>query len=434
MWGFLAGGTMIKVHSEYALLQQKIEEYAGAAQAAQKMLKDRTGAGSGFTGWVDWPERYDRDEFARIKETAAEIREKADVLVVCGIGGSYLGARSAIEFLKGLYPGDKPEILFAGNTFSSTYLQQILDHLEGKSVYLNVISKSGTTTETSVSFRLFQHYIQEHFPEDASARIIATTDKHRGTLKALADEMGYREFVVPDDIGGRYSVFSAVGLLPIACAGIDIDQLMKGSYDAMKDLAEEDVLQNPAARYAVMRRILERQGKTAEMFVTYDPGSTMIAEWWKQLFGESEGKDGKGILPCAATFTTDLHSMGQFIQQGSKVLYETVLKVDKPLHDLTFPADDRNLDNMNYLAGKKISWVNEMALEGTLEAHVKTGEVPNIVIEVPDQTAYSYGYMIYFFFMACAISCYMLQVNPFNQPGVEVYKKNMFRLLGKPEK
>ncbi len=422
---------MIKVDYSQALLNEDVNSYQDSVSKVAKELMEHTGKGSDYTGWVDWPENYDHEEFQRVIKTAKRIREDCDILLVCGIGGSYLGARSALEFMRGLYPESGPEIIFAGNTFSPTYLKQLLHHLEGKQVYLNVISKSGTTTETSVSFRIFQQYIEEKYPEDANKHIIATTDKARGTLKELATKKGYETFVIPDNIGGRYSVFTSVGLLPLAVAGIDIEQLMKGSYDAYKELQAEKIEDNPAYQYAVCRRILEKQGKVAEMLVTYEPNQTMIAEWWKQLFGESEGKEGKGILPVSATFTTDLHSLGQFIQEGTKLLFETVLKVDKPLVDYTFPEDKENLDHMNYLAGKSLDWVNKMAMEGTIDAHVNTGKVPNILIEIPDATAYSYGYLIYFFFKACAISCYLLDINPFNQPGVEVYKKKMFKLLGK---
>lgn len=423
---------MINLDLSKAMLQEDWHQYQTAVSAIDKTLNDRTCAGNDFLGWLNWPVDYDHEEFKRIKQVAAEIREKADVLVVCGIGGSYLGARSAVEMLNGIYADKKPEIIFTGNTLSSTYLSQLLEHIKGRSVYVNVISKSGTTTETSVAFRLFEQYVTSTYGKtEAAQRIIATTDKVRGTLKNLADAKGYRTFVIPDDIGGRYSVFTAVGLLPIAASGVDIDQLMQGCAKAREQLATDQLADNAAYRYAVARRILEKQGKTAEMLVTYEPSMTMIAEWWKQLFGESEGKDGKGLLPASVTFTTDLHSMGQFIQQGTKCLFETVLRVEKPLTDLVFPSDDENLDNMNYLAGKSIDWVNKMACQGTIDAHVETGHVPNILIDLPDMSAYTYGYMIYFFFKACAMSVLLLNVNPFNQPGVEVYKKNMFKLLGK---
>ncbi len=423
---------MIKLDYSKALLTEDLLKYQPEVSKYHKQLENGECAGNDYIGWLDWPVNYDKEEFARVKQCAKEIRENADVLIVAGIGGSYLGARSAIEMMKGLYHDDKPEIIYTGNTVSSTYLSQVLKHIEGKSVYLNVISKSGSTTETAVSFRIFQQYIVDKYGvEESRKRIIATTDKAKGTLKELADKKGYRTFVVPDDIGGRYSVFTAVGLLPIAAAGLDIDELMRGSADAMRDFANEDLSKNAAYQYAVLRRIMDNNGKDAEMFVTYEPSMTMIAEWWKQLFGESEGKEGKGILPASVTFTTDLHSMGQFIQEGKKVLFETVLTIDKPMEDIIFPNDEENLDKMNYLAGKSVDWVNKMACQGTVAAHVDTGKVGNILVSLPDNGPFSYGYMIYFFFRACAMTVLLLGVNPFNQPGVEVYKKNMFKLLGK---
>ena len=423
---------MIKLDYSNATLNEKIEDYQPQVDKIHQQLLNKSCLGNDFIGWMDWPLDYDKEEFARIKEAAREIREKADVLLVCGIGGSYLGARSAIEMMKGLYPDDKPEIIFSGNTVSSTYLAQTLKHLEGKSVYLNVISKSGTTTETAVAFRIYQQYIIDKYgEEEAKRRILATTDKARGTLKNLADQKGYRTFVIPDDIGGRYSVFTAVGLLPIAAAGLDIDQLMAGCQKAREDFASSDLNSNVAYKYAVLRRILQNQGKDVEFFVSYEPSMTMVAEWWKQLFGESEGKEGKGILPASVTFTTDLHSMGQFIQEGTKNFFETTLMIDKPMLDLTFPDDKENLDNMNYLAGKSVDWVNKMAFQGTVDAHYNTGNNPNLILHLPDNSEFSYGYMIYFFFRACAMTVLLLDVNPFNQPGVEVYKKNMFKLLGK---
>ncbi len=423
---------MIKLDYSNADLKESFADYQPKVNELHEQLMNKTCKGNDYVGWLDWPVNYDKEEFARIKEVAAEIRENADVLLVCGIGGSYLGARSAVEMMKGVLPGDKPEIIFTGNTVSSTYLAQTLQHLEGKSVYCNVISKSGTTTETAVAFRLYQQYIEKTFgEEEAKKRIIATTDKAKGALKDLATQKGYRTFVVPDDIGGRYSVSTAVGLLAIASAGLDIDALMAGSAQARLDFQSADLETNVAYQYAVIRRMLEKQGKDVEFFISYEPSLTMVGEWWKQLFGESEGKEGKGILPASATFTTDLHSMGQFIQEGTKNFFETTLMVDEPMLDITFPEDEANLDNMNYLAGKQISWVNQMAFQGTVDAHHNTGGTPNIIIHVPDNKEYSYGYMIYFFFMACAMSVLLLDVNPFNQPGVEVYKKNMFKLLGK---
>ncbi len=422
----------MKLDLTHALLKEDIMSYQDKVTEIHQSLLDKTCKGNDFIGWFEWPYDYDKEEFERIKALGKEIRKDGDVLLVCGIGGSYLGARSAIEMMKGLYPDDKLEIIYTGNGLSSTYISQILKHIEGRSVYLNVISKSGTTTETSVAFRIFEKYMYAHYDEkEAQRRIIATTDKARGTLKELATKRGYRTFVIPDDIGGRYSVFTAVGLLPIAAAGIDIEELMEGCRKAYEDMKDPSLKTNTAYGYAVARRILEKQGKDVELLVSYEPSMTMIAEWWKQLFGESEGKEEKGIFPGSVTFTTDLHSMGQFIQEGSKHLFETILSVEKPQEDIIFPEDRDNLDNMNYLAGKSVDWVNKMACQGTVEAHVETGGVPNILITLPDNSAYTYGYMIYFFFKACAMSVLMLGVNPFNQPGVEVYKKNMFKLLGK---
>ncbi|MBR2746199.1 MAG: glucose-6-phosphate isomerase [Erysipelotrichaceae bacterium] len=422
----------MKLDYSRALLKEDVKNYQEEVSKIHESLMNGTCKGNDYIGWIRWPYDYDKEEFERIKDAAREIRENADVLLVCGIGGSYLGARSAIEMMNGLYPDDKVEIIYTGNTLSSTYISQVLKHIEGKSVYCNVISKSGTTTETAVAFRLFEQFIVEKYGvEESKKRILATTDKARGTLKELADAKGYRTFVIPDDIGGRYSVFTAVGLLPIAASGIDIDELMKGCQKAYEDFKDPDLDKNIAYQYAVVRRIMEKQGKCVERLVTYEPQMTMIAEWWKQLFGESEGKEGKGLFPASVTFTTDLHSMGQFIQEGTKLLFETLLTVENPQEDMIFPADKDNLDHMNYLAGKNIDWINKMACQGTIAAHVDTGNVPNVVLSMKDNSAYSYGYMIYFFFRACAVSVLMLDVNPFNQPGVEVYKKNMFKLLGK---
>ena len=413
-----------KLDEDLSLWQERVDE-------AHKQLHEKTGKGNDFLGWVDWPVNYDKEEFARILDLKERMKGKYDTVLVCGIGGSYLGARAAIEMIKGLYPDDGIEVIFVGNTFSNTYISQVLKHIENREVVLNVISKSGTTTETSVAFRIFKQFMEKKYGAEAKDRIYATTDKARGTLKELADKMGYETFVIPDDIGGRYSVFTAVGLLPLALANVDIEALMKGSLDAYNELNTSDLNKNPAYQYAVARRILDNKGYKAEYFVTYHLQLTMIAEWWKQLFGESEGKDGKGILPTSACFTTDLHSLGQFIQEGSKVEYETVLYVDNMADDIIFPDDEEDLDHMNYLAGKKLSWVSQMAFEGTLSAHSDDGNNPNIVIHLEDNSAYTFGYMIYFFFIACGMTCYLLDINPFNQPGVEVYKKKMFKLLGK---
>ena len=422
---------MISLDLRNAKLGEDLSLWQDKVSVAHKQLHEKTGKGNDFLGWVDWPVNYDKDEFKRILDLKNRMKGKYDTVLVCGIGGSYLGARAALEMVKGLYPNDGIEVIFVGNTFSTSYISQVLDHIKNKEVVLNVISKSGTTTETSISFRIFKQFMEEKYGDDAKNRIYATTDKARGTLKALADKEGYETFVIPDDIGGRYSVFTAVGLLPLALANVDIEELMKGSLDAYNELNTDDLSKNPAYQYAVARRILNKKGYTAEMFVTYHLQLTMIAEWWKQLYGESEGKDGKGLLPTSACFSTDLHSLGQFVQEGTKVEYETVLYVDDMGGDIEFPSDSENLDNMNYLAGKKLSWVCEKAFEGTLDAHSNEGNNPNMVIHLKDNSAYSFGYMIYFFFIACGMTCYLLDINPFNQPGVEVYKKKMFKLLGK---
>ncbi len=423
---------MMKLDTTHAFLKEDVKSYQEVVNKYHEQLMNRTGKGNDFVGWVEWPHAYDKEEFDRMKKVAQKIREKCDVCIVCGIGGSYLGARAAIEMINGLYADKKPEIIFMGNTFSSTYIAQVLNYIKDKEVCVNVISKSGTTTETALAFRLLKQFMEDKYGKDgARERIVATTDKARGTLKAIADKEGYETFVIPDDIGGRFSVITPVGLFPIAVAGIDIDAIMTGLQKAYEDMADPDLAKNDAYAYAVCRRILENQGKNVEMLVSYESQMTMVAEWWKQLFGESEGKEEKGNLPTSANFSTDLHSLGQFIQEGKKVLYETLLLVEKPTLDITFPSDPDNADGMNYLAGKSVDWVNKMAAKGTLEAHEVTGNVPNLIITMPDMSAESFGYMCYFFFRACAMTCYMLDINPFNQPGVEVYKKNMFRLLGK---
>ncbi len=424
--------TMMKLDTKHAFLKEDIASYQEKVNVLHEQLMNKTGKGNDFVGWVEWPNAYDKEEFARMKEVAASMREKCDVFVVCGIGGSYLGARAAVEMVNGLYSKDKVEMVFLGNTFSSTYIKQVLDYIADKEVCVNVISKSGTTTETALAFRLLKQFMEEKYgKEEARNRIVATTDKEKGTLKTIADKEGYETFVIPNDIGGRFSVITPVGLFPIAVAGIDIDALMSGVKKAYDDLSSPDLSKNDAYAYAVCRRILENQGKNVEMLVTYEMQMTMVAEWWKQLLGESEGKEEKGNLPTSANFSTDLHSLGQFVQEGKKVLYETLLLINKPALDMTFPHDEENLDGMNYLSGKSLDWVNKMACQGTLEAHEETGGVPNLILTLEDMSAESFGYMCYFFFRACAMTCYLLDINPFNQPGVEVYKKNMFRLLGK---
>lgn len=423
---------MINLDLSRAVSQAELRQYESVVNEIHEMIINKNGRGSDFLGWIDWPLNYDKDEFAQVKKVAKDIRDNADVLLVCGIGGSYLGSRSAIEWLKGLYSDDHLEIIFVGNSFSANYLNQVIDHIKDKSIYLNVISKSGTTTETALAFRILEDLlIARYGVQQSKKRIIATTDANKGTLKTLADLKGYQTFTIPDDIGGRYSVLTSVGLLPIAAAGIDIDQVMAGALKAMIDLKERDLNKNLAYQYGVARRIIEKRGKSAEMLVTYEPQMVMIGEWWKQLFGESEGKEGKGLLPTSCCFSTDLHSMGQFIQEGTKCLFETILLVEKPLSDIVIKVNQENLDNMNYLAGKTVDHVNKKAYEGTYDAHTLVGDVSNIVIKVKESSPFAYGYLTYFFFIACAMSAYLLDINPFDQPGVEVYKKNMFKLLGK---
>ncbi|MEE0966223.1 MAG: glucose-6-phosphate isomerase [Bacilli bacterium] len=424
---------MIKLDLSQAKLAEGMESYKDRVVEIHDMIHNKTGAGNDFLGWVDLPVNYDKDEVEAILKKAEELKEEIEVLLVCGIGGSYLGARAAIEAINGLYPTNKVKIIYIGNTFSSNYLAQVKEYVKDKEFGINVISKSGTTTETSIAFRIFKDLLETtKGKEVAQRRIVATTDKAKGALKTLATQEGYTTFVVPDDVGGRYSVLTAVGLFPIAMAGIDIKAMMQGAADAREKYNNPDLLTNECYQYGVARQILNKQGYPAEMFVTYELQLAMVAEWWKQLFGESEGKEGKGILPTSATFSTDLHSLGQFIQEGTKVLYETVFQVKKPIADLVIPEDKDNLDNLNYLAGKTVDFVNKKACEGTVDAHVNTGNVPNIQITIDELTPYSFGYMVYFFEKACGLSVYLLGVNPFNQPGVEVYKKNMFKLLGKP--
>ncbi|MBQ9448798.1 MAG: glucose-6-phosphate isomerase [Acholeplasmatales bacterium] len=400
--------------------------------AAHDLLRSKKGAGNDFLGWLDLPLDYDKEEFARIKKAAEKIKANSDVLLAIGIGGSYLGARSAIEMLKGYFSHKGVEVIFVGNQISSSYVRDLLEYLEGKDFSINVISKSGTTTEPAIAFRIFKDYIEKRYGKaEAKNRIFATTDKARGALKTLADSEGYEEFVVPDNVGGRYSVLTAVGLLPIAAAGVDIDEMMQGAKDAHKHFLEREVAKNEGLQYALMRNVLYRSGKKLEMLVNYEPKLNYFAEWWKQLYGESEGKDNKGIWITSASFSTDLHSLGQMIQQGERTLFETVINVEKPERDMIIEANDDNLDGLNFLAGKGMDFVNKMAMTGTLLAHVDGG-VPNIRVNISEISAYAYGYMAYFFEFACGVSAYTLGVNPFNQPGVESYKKNMFALLGKP--
>ena len=403
---------------------------------AHEMLRSGTGKGSDFTGWVNLPAEYDKAEFAAIQDAAKQIQAHSDILIVIGIGGSYLGARAVIELLKSnLYnalPKDTPDIYFAGNTISSASLAELLRICEGKDFSVNVISKSGTTTEPAVAFRVFRELlIKKYGAEEAAKRIFVTTDKQKGTLKSLADREGYPTFVVPDAVGGRYSVLTAVGLLPIAVAGIDIEALMNGAADAMRQYDNPNLSENDCYKYAAIRNILYRSGKKVELCVAYEPCFTLMCEWFKQLFGESEGKDGVGIYPSSAVFSTDLHSLGQYIQQGERHLFETVVLFKQPKEELFIGVDPENIDGLNFLAGKSLSYVNRKAFEGTVLAHADGG-VPNLVIECERIDEYNVGFLIYFFELACAISGYVLGVNPFDQPGVESYKKNMFALLGKP--
>ena len=424
---------MIKLDLTNTIENISLENYKERVKVVHKMINEKTGAGNDFLGWTTWPTDYDKEEFLRIKEAAKEIRENYDVLVVAGIGGSYLGARCAIEALRGLYSDDKLEIVYLGNTLSATYVAQVLKYLENKRFAINVISKSGTTTETSVAFRLLKELlIKKVGKEAANKAIYATTDKARGALKTEANVEGYKTFVIPDDIGGRYSVITAVGLLPIAAAGLDIDALMSGCLAAQKDFDNDNLDNNICYQYAIARNYFYTHGKAVELFVTYEPQLTQIGEWLKQLFGESEGKEKKGLLPDSVTFSTDLHSLGQFIQEGTPLLFETIVRVENSTLDVIVPHYDENLDGLNFLEGKKLSFVNEKAYEGTLRAHVDDGKVPNIVISVNEMNEYNLGYLFYFFMRACAMSAYLMDINPFNQPGVEVYKKNMFHLLGKP--
>lgn len=406
---------------------------------AHQRLHQKTGAGRDFLGWVELPSQYDRQEYERIKNAAAEIRANSEIFIVIGIGGSYLGARAAIELLShgftNLLPAGKrqgPQIFFAGQNLSGTYLQELLGLIDGKDVSINVISKSGTTTEPALAFRVFRTYLEKCYGKaEAAKRIYVTTDREKGALKKLADEQGYQTFVIPDDIGGRFSVLTAVGLLPIAVAGIDTDAIMAGAAEAQQWYANPILSDNGAYQYAALRNILYRKGKTVEIMVNYEPKLHYFTEWWKQLYGESEGKDHKGIFPAGVDFSTDLHSLGQYIQQGLRNLFETVIQVEQPQSDLTIPDDPDDLDGLNFLSGKGFNYVNQQACRGTLMAHVDGG-VPNLVLSIPELTPAYFGAMVYFFEKACGISGYLLGVNPFDQPGVEAYKQNMFALLGKP--
>ncbi|MCI6581088.1 MAG: glucose-6-phosphate isomerase [Oscillospiraceae bacterium] len=428
----------LKLNSKYLDSFVNSDEIAGIkpqVETAAELLHSRKGLGNDFLGWLDLPVNYDKEEFTRIKAAAEKIKKNSDVLIVIGIGGSYLGARAVIELIKSPFYNnlskDTPDIYFVGNNISPSYLNQVISICKDKDFSVNVISKSGTTTEPALAFRVFRKMVEEKYgKEGAKERIFCTTDKAKGTLKSLADTEGYETFVVPDDVGGRFSVLTAVGLLPIAAAGCDIDALMAGAAKAREDY-QADFDNNDCYKYAAYRNILNRKGKSIELLVSYDPSFTMMSEWYKQLFGESEGKDNKGLFPSAVTFSTDLHSMGQFIQDGSRIMFETVMDIKKPQQDFFLEDDAENLDGLNFLTNQNMSVVNRKAQEGTIIAHTEGG-VPNIVLELEDTSEFSTGYMIYFFEKACAVSGYLLGVNPFNQPGVESYKANMFALLGKP--
>ena len=418
---------------------EEVKNMKAGVECAKEVLTSRTGAGNDFLGWIDLPVDYDKDEFARIKKAAAKIQSDSDVLLVIGIGGSYLGARAAIEFLTHSFYNvlDKgtrktPQIFFVGNSISSKYIKDLQDVVRDKDFSINIISKSGTTTEPAIAFRVFKEMLIEKYgKEEANKRIYATTDKAKGALKNLANQEGYESFVVPDDVGGRFSVLTAVGLLPIAVSGADIEKLMEGAAAGRKEALENDFAENGALQYAAIRNILLRKGKTIEVLANYEPSLHYVSEWWKQLYGESEGKDQKGIFPASVDLTTDLHSMGQFIQDGNRILFETVMNVETSKEEIIINEEPVDLDGLNYLAGKTVDFINKSAMNGTILAHTD-GNVPNLIVNIPEQNEYYLGQLFYFFEFACGISGYLLGVNPFNQPGVESYKKNMFALLGKP--
>lgn len=419
--------------------EHEITYLKDAVKVAHQSLHEGTGAGNDFLGWIDLPSSYDRDEFERIQKAATKIQNDSDILLVIGIGGSYLGARAAIEMLQHSFYNvitkdqrKTPQVIFVGQNISSTYMRDLMDVLENKDFSINVISKSGTTTEPALAFRIFRKILEKKYgKEEACTRIYATTDKARGALKTVADEEGFETFVIPDDVGGRFSVLTAVGLLPIAVSGANINEIMKGAQKAQQDFGKEELEENAAYQYAAIRNVLYNKGKTIEMLINYEPGLQYFSEWWKQLFGESEGKDQKGIFPSSANFSTDLHSLGQYVQEGRRDLFETVIKVESARHDIIIESEEKDSDGLNYLAGEVVDFVNTKAFEGTLLAHTDGG-VPNLIVEIPAMDAYTFGYLVYFFEKACAISGYLLGVNPFDQPGVEAYKVNMFALLGKP--
>ena len=427
--------SYIKLNLDNALkfvTNEQVEAMKAEVVSAANVLVSQSGAGNDFLGWLNLPLDYDKEEFDRILAAAERIKKQAEVLLVIGIGGSYLGAKSAIEMLKKYFGNQGVEIIFVGHQISGTYVNELIDYLKDKEFAINVISKSGTTTEPAIAFRIFKELIEARYGvEESKNRIYATTDKARGALKGLATAMGYETFIVPDNVGGRYSVLTPVGLLPIAVSGVDIKQMMAGAQLAHKECNVIDLDNNLAMQYALVRNALYRNGKVIEILVNYEQNLTYFAEWWKQLYGESEGKDGKGIYVASASFSTDLHSLGQMIQDGERNIFETVLQVTTPVSEQVIPFDEANLDGLNFLAGKTMDYVNKQAFLGTLLAHVDGG-VPNIVLEFPEISAFAYGYLAYFFEFACGVSAYTLGINPFNQPGVEAYKKNMFALLGKP--
>lgn len=435
---------MEKVSFDYAkassfISEEEVSYMSKIVGDAKDLLLSRGGAGNDFLGWIDLPVEYDKEEFARIKKAAEKIQSDSEVFIVIGIGGSYLGARAAVEFLRHSFYNNvpkeirkTPEIYFAGNSISGTYLKHLLDVVGDRDFSVNVISKSGTTTEPAIAFRIFKEKLEQKYgKEGAAKRIYATTDKARGALKSLATEEGYESFVVPDDVGGRFSVLTAVGLLPIAVSGADIDKLMEGAATGRQMALEKPFAENDALQYAAIRNILLRKGKQVEILANYEPSLHYVSEWWKQLFGESEGKDKKGIFPASVDLTTDLHSMGQFIQDGSRILFETVLNVETSRETISLKEEPTDLDGLNYLAGKDMDFVNKSAMNGTVLAHTD-GNVPNLMVRIPAQDEFNLGQLFYFFEFACGVSGYVLGVNPFNQPGVESYKKNMFALLGKP--
>ena len=423
---------MIKVDVSNVISEQEIAKYSKEVTRINKMIDDKSGAGNDYLGWVDWPVNYDKEELERLLKDTKYVRDNFEVLVVAGIGGSYLGAKSAYDALKGMKSDDKLEVIFMGQTFSPNYTAQVLKYLENKKFAINVISKSGTTTETSIAFRLLKDLLERKVgKEEARKSIFAVTDKARGALKTLCNQEGYSTYVLPGNIGGRYSVLTPVGLFPLAAAGVDVKAMLKGAQEAQKEFDNADLKTNMCYRYAVSRDYMYRHSHPVEMYVTYEPQMSQISEWLKQLFGESEGKEKKGLLPTSVTFSTDLHSLGQFVQDGSPILFETILNVINPNDDVVIPSDKDDLDGLNYLAGKKLSYVNQMAYQGTLKAHEVDGGVPCNIITIEKMDAKTLGYLFYFFMRACAMSAYLLEINPFNQPGVEIYKKNMFHLLGK---